>query len=150
MWTNKVLKGYFLTISMHKVVQRWETHNFLQRTLTKFLDSSNLEWDELPFAFYCYNTFPGRNSTKSPFFLMFGQDLAEGCLSPLNNSNRYYSTHEGKVVLEELHKLWKHHTNHLKEMCLWNEHMNHQISSNNPKFEIGQLVMVKNHAHHEF
>ena len=35
-------------------------------------------------------------------------------------------------------------------MCQRNEDMNHQISNNNPKFEIGQLVMFKNHAHHTF
>ena len=35
-------------------------HNSLDRTLSKFLDSSNLEWDELlSFACYCYNTFSG-------------------------------------------------------------------------------------------
>ena len=39
-------------------------HNFLKRTLTKFLDNSNLEWDELlPFACYCYNIFPSSNGT---------------------------------------------------------------------------------------
>ena len=48
-------------------------HNFLKRSLTKFLDKSNLKWDELlPFACYCYNIFPGSNCTESPFFLTFG------------------------------------------------------------------------------
>ena len=48
-------------------------HNFLKRTLTKFLDNSGLEWDELlPFTCYCYNIFPGCNGTKYPFFFMFG------------------------------------------------------------------------------
>ena len=48
-------------------------HNFLKRNLTKFLDSSDLEWDELlPLACYWYNIFPSSNSTDSPFFLMFG------------------------------------------------------------------------------
>ena len=91
-------------------------HNFVKRTLTKFLDNSNLKWDELlPFACYCYNIFPGSNSTESTFFLMFGWDQAEGCLSHLNNSNRYNGTNDGKIVLEELHKLWKHHAKHLKK-----------------------------------
>ena len=50
-------------------------HNFLKRTLTKFLDNSNLKLDELPpFACYCYNIFPGSNGTESLFFLIFGQD----------------------------------------------------------------------------
>ena len=34
-------------------------HNFLKRTLTKFLSSSDAEWDEiLPFVCYCFNTTP--------------------------------------------------------------------------------------------
>ena len=48
-------------------------HNFLKRTLTKFLESSDIEWNELlPFVFYYYNIFPISNGTKPPFFLMFG------------------------------------------------------------------------------
>ena len=53
--------------------------NFPKRTVTKFLDSSNLEWDEhLPFAYYCYNIFPSSNGTEPKFYLMFGCELAEG------------------------------------------------------------------------
>ena len=47
-----------------------------------------------------------------------------------------------KIVLKELNKLWTHHAKHLKEMHLRNEHMNQQVSKNNPKFEIGQPFMV--------
>ena len=48
-------------------------NNFLKITLTKFLNRSELEQDELIlFACYCYNIFPGSNTTKSLFFLMFG------------------------------------------------------------------------------
>ena len=52
--------------------------------------------------------------------------------------------------MEELHRLWKYHANHLKEMGERNEQMDHQISNNNPKFEIDQLVMIKNQEHHTF
>ena len=52
--------------------------------------------------------------------------------------------------MEELHKLWKHHTKHLKEMYHRNEHMDQQIGNNNLKFEIDQPIMVKNHACHKF
>ena len=46
-------------------------HNFLKSTLTKFQESSDLEWDELlPFACYCYNIFPCSNGTEPLFFLM--------------------------------------------------------------------------------
>ena len=61
-------------------------HNFVKRTLTKLLDNTDLEWDELlPFTCYFYNILPGSNAT-------------------INNSNRYYETNELKIVLEELHK----------------------------------------------
>ena len=34
-------------------------HNFLKRTLTKFLSSSDTKWDKvLPFACYCFNSTP--------------------------------------------------------------------------------------------
>ena len=40
-------------------------HNFLKRILKKFLESSDLEWDELiPFACYCYDIFLGSNETE--------------------------------------------------------------------------------------
>ena len=80
-------------------------HKFLKKTLTKFLDRSNLELDELlPSTCYCYNIFPGSNGTDSPCFLMFGQDPGEWNMSHLNNRNRYYGTNEGKIV-------WKNCTN---------------------------------------
>ena len=48
-------------------------HNFLRRTLTKFLESSDLEWDGLlAFTCYCHNIFPSSNGTKLQLFLMFG------------------------------------------------------------------------------
>ena len=49
-----------------------DVYNFLKRTIIKFLDNSDLEWDELlPFASYNYNIFPSSNGTESSFFLMF-------------------------------------------------------------------------------
>ena len=47
---------------------------------------------------------------------------------------------------------WKNSTN-MEAPCqppIRNEHTDQQNSNNNPKFEIGQLVMLKNHAHHTF
>ena len=81
---------------------------------------------------------------------MFGWDLAEGHLSHLNNSERYYGTKEGKIVLEELYKLRKQYTTHLKEMHQRNGYMDHQIENDNLTFEVGQSVMVRNHACHTF
>ena len=54
-------------------------YNFLKRTLTKFLESSDLEWDELlPFVCHYCNIFPRSNGTKPPVFHMFGHESAEG------------------------------------------------------------------------
>ena len=54
-------------------------HSFLKRTLTKFLNSSNLEWDELlPFACYCYNILPDSHGTEPPFYNIFGDEPVEG------------------------------------------------------------------------
>ena len=101
-------------------------------------------------SFHLLVIFPGSSGTKSPFFLIFGRDPAEGCLSHLNNSNIYYGTNEGKIVLAVLYKLWKHHTKLLKEMCQRNENKDQQINRKNPTFQIGQSVMDKNHANHTF
>ena len=40
---------------------------------------------------------------------MFGQEPAEGQLTHLNNCSGCYRDSKGKIILEELHKLWKHH-----------------------------------------
>ena len=52
--------------------------------------------------------FPGSNGTESSFFLMFGWHPAEECPTYFNNSNKYYEMNKRKIILEELHKLWKH------------------------------------------
>ena len=47
-------------------------HNFLKYTISKFLHSSMLEWDDmLPIAAYIYNIVPTVNDLESPFFLFF-------------------------------------------------------------------------------
>ena len=45
--------------------------------------------------------------------------------------------------MEEIDKLWKHHTNHLREMCQRNEHKYVPSCNNNPKFEGGQTFEPK-------
>ena len=99
---------------------------------------------------YCYNIFPGSNATESLFFLIFGQDPAEGCLTHLNNSNGYYGPNKWRIILKELHKSWKYHTEHLKEVCQRTEYTHEQIYKNNTKFKIAQTVMLKNYAHRTF
>ena len=68
------IKRLFLNLFHLQGKARLENaHNFLKRTLTDFIDNSNLKWDELLlFACYCYNIFPGSDGTKNPVFLMFG------------------------------------------------------------------------------
>ena len=55
-----------------------------------------------------------------------------------------------KIVLEELPKLRKHDTNHLREMYQRNEHKDILSCNNNSRFEVGQPVMIKNFAYHIF
>ena len=47
-----------------------------------------------------------------------------------------------------MQNLWKHHYNHLREIYQRNEHKHVPSCNNNPTFEAGQPVMVRNHAHH--
>ena len=55
-------------------------HNFLKRTLTKFLSSSDAQWDRiLPFACYCFNTTPTADDLESLLFLILERDPLEGC-----------------------------------------------------------------------
>ena len=53
-------------------------------------------------------------------------------------------------MLAELHKLWKHHSPYLKEICNRRDDYTPCKSKNNSKFEIGQEVMVKNHVCYTF
>ena len=54
-------------------------HNFLERTLTKFLSSSDAKWDKvLPFTCWCFNSTPTSDNLEIPFFLIHGRDPLEG------------------------------------------------------------------------
>ena len=62
-------------------------YNFLKHTISKFLHSSTLEWDDiLPIAAYIYSIAPTVNNLESPFFLVFGRDPLEGRLSHLQST----------------------------------------------------------------
>ena len=55
-------------------------YNFLRRMLTRFLSSTDAEWDRiLPLACNCFNTTPTADNLESPFFLVHGRDPLEGC-----------------------------------------------------------------------
>ena len=92
-------------------------HNFLKRTLTKFLSSSDAEWDRiLPFACYCFNTTPTADDLESPFFLIHSRDPLEGCTRLLGPGTiRYLGDDKGLILFTELHKLWSAHAKSLQE-----------------------------------
>ena len=46
-------------------------------------------------------------------------------------------------MLEELHKLWKHHAAHLEDLHQRKENPTEQNHNNIANFEIGQPVMLK-------
>ena len=79
-------------------------HNFLKRTLTKFLSSTDAEWDQiLPFACYCFNTTPTADNLDSPFFLIHGRDPLEGhprLLGP--GSIMYLGDDKGLILFADL------------------------------------------------
>ena len=92
-------------------------HNFFKRTLTKFLSSSDAEWDNiLPFACYCFNTTPTADDLESPFFLIHGRDPLEGCTGLLGKSDiRYLGDDKELILFAEICKLWLAHAKALQE-----------------------------------
>ena len=77
--TNSAGKEYFQTHSTPKSCQEENVHNFIKRSLTKFLESSDLEWDELlPFACYYYTIFSRGKWNQTTIFLMFGHQPVGG------------------------------------------------------------------------
>ena len=91
--------------------------NFLKRTLTKFLSSMDTEWDKiLPFAYYCFNTTPTADDLETPFFLIHGRDLLEGCTRLLGKGNiRYLGNDKGLILFTEICQLWSAHAKALQE-----------------------------------
>ena len=79
-------------------------------------------------------------------FLMFGDEPEEDWLAHLNNCCRYYRDDKGKIILAELCKLWKHQATYLKDICNGKDNSIPSKPANNSKFEIGQVVIVRNHA----
>ena len=77
------------------------------------------------------------------FSLCLCCELAEGWLTHLNNSSRYYEDNKDKIILAELHKMWKHYVVYLKEICTRKDDYTPSKPKNNTKCEIGWTVMVK-------
>ena len=128
-------------------------HNFLKRTLTKFVSSSDAEWDKiLPFACYCFNTNPTADDLESPFFLIHGRNPLEGHIGLLGkNDILYLGNNKGLILFTEICKLWWAHAKSLQE--------NRQLKTDKVEknkhfkahdFKIGQTIAVKNHLRNTF
>ena len=123
-------------------------HNFLKRTLTKFLSSLDAKWDKiLPFACYCFNRTPTADDLNIPFFLIYGRDPLEGCTGLLGSGNiRYMGNDKGLILFAKLHKLWLSHAKSLQEnRLLKTEALEHNKHFKSHEFKVGQLVAIKNH-----
>ena len=127
--------------------------NFLKRTLTKFLSSTDAEWDKiLTFACYCFNTTPTGDNLESPFFLVHGRDPLEGHTGLLGKGNiRYLGNDKGLILFAEIHKLWSAHTKALQEsrqLKTDKVEKNKHFKAHN--FKVSQLTAVKNHLRNTF
>ena len=128
-------------------------HNFLKRTLMKFLSSLDPEWDKsLPFASYCFNLTPTSDDLESPFFLIHSRDPLEGCAGLFGSGDtRYMGNEKGLILFAELRKLCLTHAKCLQENRLLKTHTlecNKNFKSHH--FKVGQLVAVKNHLKSTF
>ena len=92
-------------------------HNFLKRTLTKFLSSLDAEWDKvLPFACYCLKSTPTSDDLESPLFLIHGRDPLEGGAGLFcSGDTRYMGDEKVLILFTELRKLWSTHAKNLQE-----------------------------------
>ena len=91
-------------------------HNFLKRTMAKFMHGSQLKWhDTLPLATYCYNIAPSVDDLESTFYLVHGRDPLEGRISSLQSYCRYVGDQPGWLAVQELRKMWKLHAKPLEE-----------------------------------
>ena len=128
-------------------------HNFLKRMLTKFLSSSDAEWDKiLPFPCYCFNTTPTTDDLESPSFLIHGRDPLEGHTGLLGkNDMRYLGDDKGLILFSEICKLRLAYAEALQEnrqLKTDKVEKNKHVKGHN--FKIGQLIAVKNHLRNTF
>ena len=123
-------------------------HNFLKRTVTKFLSSLDAEWDKvLPFACYCFNLTPTLENLESLFFLIHGRDPLEGCTGLFGSGDtRYMGNEKDLTLFTKLRKLWLTHAKSLQENRLLKTNMlEHNKNFKSHHFNVGQLIAVKNH-----
>ena len=122
-------------------------HHFLKHTISKFLHSSTLEWDDiLPIALYIYNIAPTVNDLKSPFFLVFGRDPLEGRLNHLQNNCGYLRTEPVKLGVDKLKRMSKLHAELLCDSRETKDPVKERKIDNASDLKIGQLFLIKNHT----
>ena len=121
--------------------------------LTKFLSSSDAEWDTvLPFTCYCFNSTSTSDDLESPSFLIHGRDPLEGCAGLFGSGDtRYMGNEKGLILFAKLRKLWLTHAKSLQENRLLKAiTLEHNESFKSHHFKVGQLVAVKNHLKSTF
>ena len=120
--------------------------------MTKFLELSKLEWDDLLLlACYCHSIMPSYTRTESPLFLMFDHDPTEGRLQHLKNKLQYYGDDLRQLMLVKLHKLWMHHAQLQKDTRQCRDITVDYISGDaEPMFKPGPPVIVRHHTRHTF
>ena len=123
-------------------------HDFLKRTLTKFLSSSDAKWDKvLPFTCYCFNLTPTTDNLESLFFLIHGRDPLEGCAGlSCSGDTRYMGNEKGLILFVKLRKLCLPLAKNLQENRLLKTNTlecNKNFKSHH--FIVGQLIAVKIH-----
>ena len=106
-WKQLGIKHIYSNLYRYQGNSRIENvHNFLKRMLTKFLSSSDTEWDKvLPFACYCFNSTPTSDDLESPFFLIHSRDSLEGCIGLLGMSDTRYMGNKNRS--DTLHQIKK-------------------------------------------
>ena len=135
---NMVLKPYRPQDNSHVE----NLHNFLKRTLTKFLSSSDAELDRiLPFTCYCSNTAPTVDDLRESIL----SHPWKRCSGLLGSGNiRYLGDDKGLVLFAELHKLWLAHAKSLQEnRLLKTETVKRNKNFKSHNFKVGQLIAAK-------
>ena len=103
------IKCIFPTVTDHKATHVSKMSIIsLKGTLTKFLSSSDAEWDRiLPFACYCFNTTPTADDLRESILSHPWKRSLEGCTGLLGSGNiRYLGDNKGLILFTELPKLW--------------------------------------------
>ena len=127
-------------------------HNFLKRTLTKFLSSWDAKWDKILPSCYCFNLTQSADNLESQVFLIHGRDPLKGHTGLLGSGNiRYMGNDKGLILFAKWCKLWLSHAKSLQEnRLLKTDALEHNKHFKLHKFKVGQLVAVRNHLRNMF